>query len=441
MSPDRAAGTPAAPSAVVRVLPPLLAVTFIGTMGFSIILPFLVFLVTRLGGNAPIYGALVATYSVFQLVGAPLLGRWSDAAGRRRVLLLSQLGTLGAWVLFMVALLLPSQTLVRVDTPLLGTFVITGPLLLLFAARALDGLTGGNVSVANAYLADITPQEQRSVGFGKMAVASNLGFVLGPAIGGILGATALRELPPVGAAIVMSVIAALLIAWRLPDVSPCVLVEGLPGEHTRKLMGQEQRDCYSVHASGPGEDGWPPAVKRLLALSFLVYLAFNFFYVGFPMRAAEDLGWSPMTLGLYFAGISLLMAAVQGLILPWAADRFSDARLVWSGGVILGAAFLLFTGSVPLLALGGAALALGNGLMWPSLQGLLSRAADGPHQGAVQGAAGSVAAGASIFGLVLGGVAYAALGPGLFWVAAAITGVVVVLSLGWLSSADVVADT
>ncbi len=135
---------------------PILLVNFIGTLGFSIVLPFLVTLVTSFGGNALVYGAMGATYSAFQLVGAPILGRWSDVQGRRKILLMSQLGTLASWFVFLGALFLPAVALFEVDSRLIGSFVLTLPLVVLFLARALDGLTGGNVSVANAYLADVT---------------------------------------------------------------------------------------------------------------------------------------------------------------------------------------------------------------------------------------------------------------------------------------------
>ena len=127
---------------VVVPLYPILSVNFIGTLGFSIVLPFLVFLVTRFGGNALVYGLMGATYSLFQLIGAPILGRWSDTYGRRKILLLSQAGTFLSWAIFLGALFLPVTTLTRVESTALGSFAVTLPLMALFFARALDGLTG-----------------------------------------------------------------------------------------------------------------------------------------------------------------------------------------------------------------------------------------------------------------------------------------------------------
>ena len=115
---------------------PILVINFIGTLGCSLVLPFLVFLVTDWGGNALVYGLTGATYSTFQLIGAPVLGRWSDRFGRRRVLLLSQTGTLVSWVIFLCAFALPRTELLRVDSEIAGQFVLTLPLLVLIGARA-----------------------------------------------------------------------------------------------------------------------------------------------------------------------------------------------------------------------------------------------------------------------------------------------------------------
>ena len=139
---------------------PILLVNFIGTLGYSIILPFLIILVIRFGGDELIYGIMGATYSFFQLIGAPILGNWSDRYGRKKILLLSQVGTFLAWVLFIVALLIPDTKLFNMNTSS-GSLLLTMPLVILFLARALDGITGGNVSVANAYLADVTTEDDR----------------------------------------------------------------------------------------------------------------------------------------------------------------------------------------------------------------------------------------------------------------------------------------
>ena len=150
---------------------PLFLVNFVGTLGFSIVLPFLVFVVMKYGDNAIVYGLLAATYPAFQLIGAPILGKWSDIYGRKKVLLLSNVGTAVGWILFLFALFLPSEKS-SIEIAFLGTFVIVVPLLILFLARAIDGITGGNISIANAYLADVSSDSTRSKNFGKMAISS-----------------------------------------------------------------------------------------------------------------------------------------------------------------------------------------------------------------------------------------------------------------------------
>jgi MFS transporter, DHA1 family, tetracycline resistance protein len=226
---------------------PILLINFIGTLGFSIVLPFLVFLVKDSGGNAIVFGILSATYPTFQLIGAPILGRWSDTYGRKKILLLSNAGTLVGWIFFLVALFLPKENISSVNSALLGSFVITLPILVLFLARFIDGLTGGNISVANAYLADISSNENRSNNFGKMAVSSNLGFVVGPALAAILGSTIFGYLLPVLAALILSLVTLIVIAVTLKEFrsqSRGVLIpeKGI----IRKVFAQDCKECYEA---------------------------------------------------------------------------------------------------------------------------------------------------------------------------------------------------
>jgi MFS family permease len=402
---------------------PILSVNFVGALGFSIVLPFLVFLVTRWGGNALVYGIMGATYSFFQLVGAPLLGRWSDKYGRRRILLLSQFGTLLSWVVFLGAFFLPTEALVNVDSEVVGTFALTLPLLVMFVARALDGITGGNVSVANAYLADITTDDTRNAAFGRMAVAANLGFILGPAIAGTLGATALGELLPVLAALAISVVATLIIAIKLPDSHTCVLDHDPEAANVRKVFGQEQKDCFKMKTDptiGVRDMLRLPCVASLLAIYFLVMLGFNFFYIAFPVHAVKSLRWTVTDTGIFFSVLSFLMVLVQGPVLGRLSKVWSDTRLVTTGSLILAGSFVCFCSfSTPLIYSGAALLALGNGLMWPSVMSVLSKRA-GNYQGAVQGFAGGAGAVASIVGLLAGGLLYDELVQRIFLISAVI---------------------
>jgi MFS family permease len=397
---------------------PVLLVNFIGTLGFSIVLPFLVFVVLRLGGNALVYGIVGATYPALQMVGAPILGRWSDRYGRRRILLVSQAGTLVSWVLFAVALALPVIEIAVVDAPVLGSFRLTLPLLLILVARALDGLTGGNISVANAYVADISPEEDRSRNFGRMGVSSNLGFIVGPALAGLLGGTAVGEMLPVLAALLVSLVATLLIAFYLPESRRCDEPQRTDPGRVGKVFGQEHRSCYpeSPEDEVTGSKVWSlPQIPRMMTIYLVVFLAFNLFYTAFPIRAAADLGWQVTGTGVYFAVLSAMMVVVQGPVLAALSRRFSDAQLLIAGGVILSGNFaLLLSGNTAVIYLAAVLFALGNGIMWPSVQSLLSKLAGERDQGMVQGIAGSVGGLASIVGLIAGGLLFEAAGAVTF---------------------------
>lgn len=413
----------------------MLLVNFIGTLGFTIVVPFLVFLVTRFGGNSVLYGLVAAAYPVFQFIGAPVLGRWSDRYGRKKILLVSQAGTLLSWLIFSLALFLPLIEIAAVDSELLGQFTITLPIVVIVIARALDGLTGGNISVANAYVADISSQEDRTANFGKMGVAANLGMILGPALASVLGSTPLKEALPIFGSALISLIATVLIAVRLPESNPRVARRDCARKDAGQSLGQEARCALYV---GQESEEPEPSVQEVLrqpnmffvlGLYFLILLAFNFFYTAFPIHAATELNWSVTELGIFFAVLSAILVVVEGPLLTRLSKRFSESTLIITGLIILGTNFVLLTSTNPVLVFTAAGLfAVGNGIMWPPIVAVVSKVAEARLQGAVQGLAGSAGSLASVVGLIAGGIAYATLGAATFFISAGLAYLAFVLA-------------
>ena len=403
---------------------PILSVNFIGTLGYSIVMPFLVFLVNRLGGNEFLYGVLGSIYPAFQFIGAPILGRWSDTMGRRRVLLISQIGTLIAWIVFLFALYMPIKNLFEVDSPSVGAFSITLPIVFLFIARALDGLTGGNVSVANAYLSDISNDKNRKANFGKMAMSSSLGFIIGPTLAGLLGATQFGEVLPVIMAALISLVAVYLIRFRLPESKATPVDPDMREASIKRVYGYEQKECYEMKNSN--DKRVPsvmsiPHVPYMLLIYFLTFLGFSFFYSAFPMHALKQLEWNTLELGIFFTVLSGLMILVQGPLLSYMSNKIAETPLVIIGSLLLALNFVLMTmGSDVYIYLAAVFFALGNGLMWPSYLAVLSKLGGDQQQGSVQGTANSAGSLASIVGLVLGGLLYGKIGPTVFLATAGI---------------------
>ena len=413
---------------------PILLINFIGTLGFSIVLPFLVFLVTDFGGNAIVYGILAATYPALQLIGAPILGRWSDIYGRKKILLLSHGGTLAGWVIFLIALILPIQNLFSINSTIIGMITITLPIVVLFFARAIDGLTGGNVSVADAYVSDVSSEENRSKNFGKMAISSNIGFIVGPAIAGILGATIYGEKLPVLAALFLSLAILVVINFTLKESKSSSVIVNPEKEiqNVGKVFAFECKECYKT--SNPQRLKFLDVfhlkhISFLLLLYFFIFLGFNIFYTSFPIHAVSGLGWTVTEMGIFFAILSGIMVLVQGPILRKALKIFSEEKLVVIGSLILGTNFVLFVSNYIALIYGAAILfAVGNGLMWPSVVSILSKRAGTTHQGAVQGIASSFASLASIIGLTAGGLLYNLFGKTTFLISAGVIFTVFILS-------------
>jgi DHA1 family tetracycline resistance protein-like MFS transporter len=224
-------------------------------------------------------------------------------------------------------------------------------------------------------------------------------------IAGVLGATALGNLLPVIAAAFISLIAIVVIFYRLKDTTGDSPVDGAI------LQDITKHKIWNTLKL--------PFVGYFMLLYFLIFLGFNFFYVAFPVYVAKDLHWSVLQIGVFFSVLSGLLVVVQGPFLSFISKKVSSAILVITGSVFLCVGFVLFRYHGDVMIYSGAVFfALGNGIMWPSFLAMLSNTGDEHTQGAIQGFASSAGSMASIIGLITGGLLYHSLGANLFLFAA-----------------------
>jgi MFS transporter, DHA1 family, tetracycline resistance protein len=401
---------------------PLMAVSFISMLGYGIVLPSLVYVVQTFHGSNFLYGALGASYSACQFIGAPLLGKLSDRFGRKRILFISVLGSAMAWALFIVAFRLPMTMMGTFTTSMMGAVSITLPMLCIFIARSVDGLTAGDVSVANAYVADVTTPAERKGDFGKMGVAANLGFILGPALAGILGQTSLGLNLPIATALGTSIFGLLLIVFVLPESRPRKVKEKVEHAGVQNILGHGPKESYELEK--PAKMTLRKAltmdhIPLLLGIYFVFFLAFSLFVAAMPLYATESLHWSITEMGIFFSVLSIVMVITEGPLLSWFNKRAGAESLTIWGTFIVVLSYLVLLIPSPVLAYAAAALyALGNGLMWPSFLSLLSDRAGESNQGYIQGLGNSAGSLASIGGLLVGGILFTAMKGNIFIVPA-----------------------
>jgi MFS family permease len=256
-----------------------------------------------------------------------------------------------------------------------------------------------------------------------MSISLNLGFIVGPALAGILSVTQYGDAAPVLGAIIISFIGTMLIVFYIPESKQCSLKDPSNFKKSLKIFGYKLQACRETTKDKQKptfrEILRLPNIPYMLGLNFLIELGFNIFYTAFPLYAIAVLNWSIAQMSLYFTVLCGFIVIVQGPVLSWASKRYSDAVLVIFGSLMLGTNFLLLiSGNFFLAYLATVFFALGDGLMSPSFLSLLSKVAGRKHQGTVQGFASSSGSLASIFGLILGGLLYEVLAGRAFLIAA-----------------------
>jgi len=361
----------------------LFLTVFVDLVGFGIVLPLLPFYADRFGASGLQIGVLVFSYSAAQLLFAPIWGRLSDRYGRRPILIIGLLGSAVSYVIFAYA----------------------GSILALLLSRVMAGVGGANIPVAQAYIADITPPEKRAGGMGLIGAAFGLGFIFGPAIGGLLAPVA-PEAPGLAAAALCALNAGLAIFFLPESLSVA--------ERGRRFVRQA---IAAADAPSRLEEVRilfrDPRFVQILLLSFLFTAAFSSMHPVFPLFVDGRLGLGERGVGWLFTFLGTVSAIMQGGVVRALAPRIGERGLVRLCAIPFAAGLLLigFSQSLAVLLLGLTLLAVGFGGTLPSLVSLLSRAVPDDVQGGSLGIGQSVTASARIFGPFLGGLMWDLAGP------------------------------
>jgi DHA1 family tetracycline resistance protein-like MFS transporter len=375
---------------VTRPLLVIFLTIFVNLVGFGIIIPLLPFYAQTFGASPLTIGLLFAVFSACQLVAAPLLGDLSDKYGRRPVLIFSLAGTVVSFVMMALA----------------------HSVAMLFVARIVDGLSGGNISTARAYVADVTEPKDRARAYGLIGAAFGMGFIMGPALSGVLARYSYTA--PVWAAAGVTLVATLMAWFWLPEtVHRAAAGTGMPFRNLAEMMRR-------------------PGLRRMLWIDFIYWFAFAIFQTTFALFVARRFGFDVSQTGYFFAGFGILGAVVQGGVIRPTVHRLGDKPTFILGLVCAGIGLIGATlaHTVTLFTIALVPLALGIGFGHPTVSALVSRAGRDDEQGRVQGAAGAMESLGRAMGPVWGNAALARFGDGMPYLsAAACLGLTLLLSV------------
>jgi len=398
IEPVKQAPTSAEPAPASQLI--LFLTVFIDLLGFGIVIPFLPMFAHRMGVGAVGVGLLLSIYSLTQFVFAPILGRISDRIGRRPILLLGLLGSSIGYMIYGFA----------------GTFFW------LLASRAMHGACAATISTAQAYIADTTDDEHRAKGMGLIGAAFGLGFVLGPALGGIMGHSSLRV--PVFFASALTFANFIFAAARLPESHHADRSAPLDLAHFIAPLLAIPRQLIRHR------------LARMFAIAFLLTFSLSALEATFALMVPAVYGYGAFGIGVLLAFSGLMQALAQGYLLGKIVARFGEVRLLKIGllAMIAGLAPMGSISSHGALLAMLAAVSVGYGFASPSISSLISRNTDRDLQGEVMGVNQSAMSLARICGPIAGGFAYQLLGPAAPYLGGA---VVVMLALATTNGIDV----
>lgn len=369
---------------------------FIDLLGFGIIIPLLPFYAESFGASAFAIGLLNTSFSLMQFLFSPIWGRWSDRVGRKPIILVGLMGSCLSYV----------------------TMALAGSLTLLFIARIVGGIAGANIPTAQAYIADVTTPENRAKGMGMVGAAFGLGFIFGPAIGGLLSRYS-PETPMWCAAALC--LANFVAAWIF-------LPESRRADATTRTLGRLEAFRHATRQ---------PTLLLILALYFIVTMAFSAFEATFALFTEARFGFTAASIGFLFAFIGLILSLIQGVFVGRVVKRVGERRLIPAAIFLisLSIGMLPFVWSVPTLLVALAILAVGMGFNNPSLSSMVSKLSHEDDQGGILGLASSMASLGRVVGPAWGGLFYDAYGMTTPYLSAAgVMFVAFVVSLAGLRS-------
>lgn len=378
-------------------------IVFMDLLGFGIIVPLQPFYAKMYQASALQVTILFSIYSICQFIAAPILGVISDRHGRRPVLILSQIGSAFGYALL--------GAVTQFDWP-----SATMALWLIYASRMIDGISGGNISTAQAYISDVTTAENRSKGLGLIGAAFGIGFTLGPAFGGLLGG--IHPSWPGYAAAFFSLVAALFTYLRLPESRQHKPAEVEAWLHPRVFLPILRK----------------PVLVNLLLISTVSMGAFVMMEstIAIYLARPETFGWSMTKVGLYLSMIGLVIATVQGGLIGRLTKRFGEWALTETGPLLVASGMALLVGvayrpALWILLPGGILNAIGRSIATPTLYALVSKSSNPEEQGTVFGLMQGLSGIARVIGPVIAGLAYERHETAPYW----ISGIVMVLVTMW----------